>query len=165
MTSEVPTAKVRRPSFNGDAMYAIRMRFRFARLSPAVLACIVAACSLISPFNERAYEIATAAKVDALAVVSMGTEPFSSHAADVQALKLEIDKAYEYAKGRPHNDEATQQWAIIRDPTRNSLGGFLRRWQERGTLDAAFVDEAQGLIADGFDAVIELESGKRKQSE
>jgi len=118
-----------------------------------------------SPFNERAYDIATTAKVDALAVVTSATEPYATHASEVHALKLEIDKAYEFAKGRPHNEEATQQWAIIRDPQRNSLGGLLRRWQERGTLDGAFVAEAQALIADGFDTVIELESGKRRPSE
>jgi hypothetical protein len=145
-------------------MYAIRTRIRLSRVSLLVL-LLVAACSTISPFNERAYEIATSAKVDALAITSLATEPFASHTAAVQALRLEIDKAYEYAKGRPQNDEAARQWAIIRDPQRNSLGGFLRRWEERGTLDPTFVQEAQGLIADGFDTVIELESGKRKQGE
>jgi hypothetical protein len=124
---------------------------------------IAAACTVTSPFNERAYDIATTAKVDALAVVTAAIEPYADHAAEVRALKLEIDKAYEFAKGRPHNAEATQQWAIIRDPQRNSLGGFLRRWQERGKLDPAFVDESQALIADGFDAVIALESGKQPE--
>ena len=146
-------------------MHAIWMRPLLALLAPIFVVLAVLSCSVTSPFNERAYDIATTAKVDALAVVTSATEPYATHASEVHALKLEIDKAYEFAKGRPHNEEATQQWAIIRDPQRNSLGGLLRRWQERGTLDGAFVDEAQALIADGFDTVIELESGKRRPSE
>jgi hypothetical protein len=146
-------------------MHAIRTRSNFGLPWSLVVVFIAAACSVTSPFNERAYDIATSAKVDALALVTQASEPYANHAPDVRALRLEIDKAYEFAKGRPHNEEATRQWEIIRDPQRNSLGGFLRRWQERGTLDAAFVNEAQGLIADGFDAVIELESGKRRPSE
>ena len=145
-------------------MQTLRMRRIFSRLAPIILV-LVGACSVTSPFNERAYDIATTAKVDALAVVTQATEPFANHTSEVRALKLEIDKAYEFAKGRPHNEEATQQWAIIRDAQRNSLGGFLRRWQERSTLDGAFVDEAQSQIAAGFDQVIELESGKRRPSE
>jgi hypothetical protein len=142
-------------------MHATRTRFLFGRV-PALLFVLIAACSTTSPFNERAYDIATTAKVDALAVATEATEPYADHAAEVRALKLEIDKAYEFAKGRPHNEEATRQWEIIRDPQRHSLGGFLQRWQESGRLDAAFVDEAQNMIAEGFDAVIELESGKRR---
>jgi len=93
------------------------------------------------------------------------TEPFSTHKQEVETLKLNVEKAYEYAKGRPKNEETTKQWAIIKDPSRNSLGGFLKRWENSQTLKKDFIEEAKGLVSDGFDTVIELESGKRKPSD
>jgi len=93
------------------------------------------------------------------------TQPFSDNKQTVEALKLNLEKAYEYAKGIPKNEETTNQWAIIKDPSRNSLGGFLARWENKQTLSKDFIQEAKGLVSDGFDTIIELESGKRKPSE
>ena len=90
------------------------------------------------------------------------TEPFDDHRQAVETLKLDVEKAYEYAKGLPKNQVVTKQWTIIKDPARNSLGGFLRRWESKTTLKKEFIQEAKGIVSDGFDTVIELESGKRK---
>jgi len=122
----------------------------------------LASCTTISPFNQKAYEQATSLKVDALALMDKATVPFSTQRKSVDALKLNVEKAYEYSKGLPQNTETTQQWIIIKDPLRNSLGGFLQRWKEKSTLRKAFIREAKSLVSDGFDQVIELESGKRK---
>ncbi len=116
----------------------------------------------ISPFSQRAYEQATSLKVEALALMDKAVRPYAEQKAEIEALRLDIDKAYEYARGRPNNEVSANQWKILRDPERNSLGGFLRRWELRGTLPPAFIAEARGLVADGFDTIIELESGKRK---
>lgn len=129
-----------------------------------MLAVLTGCPATISPFNQKAYEQATSLKVEALSVMSKATEPFSKQKASVDALKLDVEKAYEYAKGRPKNEESITQWKIIIDPDRNSLFGFLRHWEEKTTLSPAFINEAKSLVAEGFDAVIELESGKRKES-
>jgi hypothetical protein len=78
---------------------------------------------------------------------------------------LNVDKAYEYAKGRPRNEISTEQWAKMKDPNSNLLGGFLKRWEERGQLNPVFVKEAEAQIAKAFDQIIELESGKNKAHE
>jgi hypothetical protein len=142
------------------------MRIRISllqRLAICVTSLVFfAACSTISPFNQKAYEQATSLKVDALSVMDKATAPFATQKQSVDALKLNLEKAYEYANGLPQNTETTQQWAIIKDPSRNSLGGFLKRWEEKSKLSTPFIQEAKGIVSDGFDAVIELESGKRK---
>ena len=125
----------------------------------------LAGCSTIAPFSQKAYEQATSLKVDALAVMDKASEPYSNQKQSVEALKLDVEKAFEYAKGRPQNEVTTKQWAIIKDPTRNSLGGFLKRWEDKSTLEKPFIQEAKGIVSDGFDTVIELESGKRKPNE
>ncbi|MBB1635000.1 hypothetical protein [Cupriavidus sp. UME77] len=126
---------------------------------------LLSGCSFTTPFSQQAYEQATSLKVEALATMDMATDPFPKHKQSVDLLKLNVEKAYEYAKGRPKNAETTKQWEIIKDPSRNSLGGFLKRWQDKNTLDKKYIQEAKNLVSDGFDGVIELESGKRKPEE
>ena len=126
---------------------------------------LLASCTSISPFTPKAYEQATSLKAEALVIMDKATQPFSDNKQTVEALKLNLEKAYEYAKGIPKNEETTNQWAIIKDPSRNSLGGFLARWENKQTLSKDFIQEAKGLVSDGFDTIIELESGKRKPSE
>ena len=114
----------------------------------------------LAPFSELAYEQAIGLKVDAVALMSRAHEPFARHREAVAALTLRLDKAYEFAHGRPRNEISAQQWEILRDPERNLLGGFLRRWESASTLSPVFIEEARRLIADAFDTIIGLESGK-----
>jgi hypothetical protein len=133
------------------------------RAAPSVLFVLLALAGCaptIAPFSERAYEQAVELKVEALAVMGAATEPFEPHRDAVEALRLDLDKAYEFARGRPDNELSARQWAILRDPDRNLLGGFLARWEAEGALSPFFVTEAQALVADAFDTVIGLESGK-----
>ncbi|MBA4358003.1 MAG: hypothetical protein C0405_09805 [Desulfovibrio sp.] len=135
-------------------------------LAALLLACAwLAGCASIAPYSQKAYEQATSLKVEALAVMDKAESPFAGQKAVVEALRLNLDKAYEYAKGRPKNEISTRQWAILKDPSRNSLGGFLKRWEEKQTLSEAFIAQAKDLVADGFDTVIGLESGKIKPAD
>ena len=91
--------------------------------------------------------------------------PFAEHRPEVEIFRLNIEKAYEYAKGLPKNEITARQWEILKDPNRKLLGGFLKRWEEKSKLSEVFVREAQIQVAEGFDTIIELESGKRKPEE
>ncbi|MGE3598351.1 MAG: hypothetical protein AB7N70_22635 [Dehalococcoidia bacterium] len=128
----------------------------------ALLGCVLllAACQTTSPFEPRAYEIATATKAEALALMDKAAKPATRHRKAIETLRLNLDRGYEFARGRPKNDEATRQWAILRDPDGHSIGGFLARWQREGQLDPAFIAEAKRLVSQGFDQVIALEGGK-----
>jgi hypothetical protein len=117
-------------------------------------------------FSERAYDLATSLKVETLALMDKAVEPYDKHAAKVEDLILELRKAYEYAAGRASNEIPAEQWAILIDPEKNLAGGFFKRWQEKGTLNKIFIDEAKkGLIAPAFDLIIGLEAGKLKPEE
>jgi hypothetical protein len=136
---------------------------RLFRLLPLVLGLVVllSGCApRISQFSATAYEQATALKVESLALMDRATQPYADHVVAVSALETELRKAYEYARGRPRNEISARQWEILIDPERNLLGGFLVRWRERGALPPVFVQEAKGIVADAFDTIIGLESGK-----
>lgn len=123
------------------------------------------ACSHISPYSQFAYQQATSLKVEALALMDKATEPYENHKKQVEELQTKIEKAYEYVKGQPKNELSARQWEILKDPERNLLGGFLKRWKKESTLSNVFIKEAKGLVADAFDTISGLESGKIKKGE
>lgn len=123
-------------------------------------------CSNLSAvYSEQAYQQAVSLKVESLLLFEKAVEPFSEHAEEIVLLKKKLQIAYQYALGRPNNETTAQMWEILIDPDQNLLGGFLARWKEQGTLSQTFIDENQKIIADAFDTIIELESGKIKPSE
>ena len=97
--------------------------------------------------------------------MSKATEGYSKHAGEVDSLKKELRFAYEYAMGRPGNNEVTNRWEVMINPDRNLIGGFLRIWKEDLILSPVFVNEARGVIGEAFDTIIGLESGKIKPSQ
>jgi hypothetical protein len=128
-----------------------------------LLSLSITACALsVDRFDSLAYQNATSLKVDSLMLIGKATQSYSTHKGSVESLKVAVEKAYEYAKGRTKNEEVTEQWALMKDPGKNLLGGFLARWEDKGKLSAAFVTEAKKLISTGFDEIIGLESGKIK---
>jgi hypothetical protein len=100
--------------------------------------------------------------VEALDLMGKATEPYAQHQAAAETLRLNLEKAYEDAKGVPNNEVSTQMWEILKDPNRNLLGGFLKLWQKESVLKKAFIGEKKLQVGDAFDKIIALESGKGK---
>ena len=125
---------------------------------------LLCACSLIAHYDQVAYEHATSAKVDTLALMDKATGSYSDHQKDVDALVVELDKAYEYDRGRALNKITVTQWDILRNPNGNLVGGFLKMWKAKGSLSATFVSEKKIQIGKAFDQIIALESGKQKSA-
>lgn len=140
------------------AMNAIGSR-NFIAISAALF---LAGCTLIARYDQAAYEHATSAKVDTLALMSKATGSYADHEKEVEELVRQLDKAYEYDRGRQLNKLTVAQWDILRDPERNLVGGFLKMWKAKGSLSATFISEKKKQIADAFDQIIQLESGKPK---
>jgi hypothetical protein len=128
-------------------------------------ALILTACSSVSIYSPEAYKQAVDLKIESLNLMSFATMSYSEYEEDVTYLKTELQKAYEFAKGRPNNEISTKQWEILIDENRNLLGGFLKRWQDEETLSEMFVSEEQKIVSDAFDTIIGLESGKINPSE
>lgn len=114
----------------------------------------------ISLFNETAYLHAVELKVASLDLMNYAEEPYEIHKESVNGLRLELQKAYEFANGRPDNEHSVRLWQIMIDPGEEMMGGFLNRWEESGPMSSFFISEAKENIAEGFDMIIGLESGK-----
>jgi hypothetical protein len=116
----------------------------------------------IATYRPEAYEKATSLKVEALNLMDKATEPYAQHQAAAETLRLNLEKAYEDAKGIPQNAVATQMWEILKDPKRNLLGGFLAMWQQKSVLKKPFIDEKKAQVGEAFDKIIALEISKGK---
>ena len=127
------------------------------------LSCLflAAGCSTIATYDQVAYEHATNAKVDTLALMDKATSPYGDHIKDIEAVQLELAKAAEYDNGRPLNHYTIELWNTLRGQN-GILNRFLVSWKKSGTLNSAFIDDKKAHVAREFDDIIQLESGKIK---
>ena len=130
-----------------------------------LLAIISTGCSpKVGLYTQRAYENATSIKAQSLIIMDKATTPYSNNVAEIDRLVLAVEQAYQYSKGLPKNDLAAKQWEIIKDPSRNLLGGFLKRWKDKGKMGRAIVNASKGIVADSFDTIVKLEVGKMRSN-
>lgn len=139
-------------------------KVRFYFLSLVVLVAF-ASCRSIALFDQYAYVEATSIKVDALHLIDHSVEPYSENSKEIDALNLKIEKIFEYEKHRTNNETSAQLWSLLKNPDKNLLGGYLKKWQSDGKLNKAFSQEAKVQISEAFDIIIELESKKIKPSD
>ncbi|WP_143042230.1 hypothetical protein [Citreimonas salinaria] len=126
---------------------------------------VLTACDpIISPFTEQAYENATTLKAQSLALIAKSGQPYSTHRSNVEKLLVDVDAAYEYAKGLPRNDVVSAQWDTLRNPDGNLLGGFATRWKNSGTLSPFITEEISLQVSSAFDTIICVEINKREAS-
>lgn len=142
----------------------------FALLRPVYLLSalffFLTACEEYPEYSLAAYTQATEMKAKSLSLLAKASDPYSKHVTEAEALKLDMDVAYEFSAGIEANNEAADMWNIIRDPRENSVGGFLRLWRDdfpRG-LSPAFVEAFDRDVRFAYDRLICLESNKREPS-
>jgi hypothetical protein len=92
-------------------------------------------------------------------------QPYASQLAGIEDVSTRIEKAYEYEKHRPKNLFTVKMWEIVKSPDHNLYGGFIKRWKEKDTLSAAFINEAKKQVGEAFDMIVELERKKIKSSD
>lgn len=116
-------------------------------------------------FDQMSYKETISAKIEALALMDRATQDYASQKMAIDQVTLEMAKVYEYEKNRPNNTETIQMWAILLNPEKNLLGGFMKRWESESTLSKVFIDEAKPQIEKAFDIILGLENKKIKPEE
>lgn len=129
-----------------------------------LLIALVGCAPAIAPYSPAAYELAVDAKVDALRLMNAAEYAAVDEKRRIDTMLRDLDRAYEFALGRPQNEYSTKQWELMRDPDGHLLGGFIARWQQQERLSATFIAAAKPLIEQAFDSIIGLESGKLRVS-
>jgi hypothetical protein len=138
-----------------------RMTHRCLALWLLLLIAMTGGCaSSVAEYDRLAYQQAVALKVESLALMDKAVEPYANHKASVDVLLVNLEKAYEYDKGRPKNEAVVKQWEILKDPDRRLLGYFLRRWQDEEQLNEAYVVGQKKSVSLAYDQIIGLLSGQ-----
>lgn len=135
-------------------------------LIPVLTSLLILAGTMCAPtisrFNQHAYVQATSLKVDALMLMEKGTEDFEKHREEVTQLRSDLQKMVEFERNRLHNEVSLQMWELLTNPEENLLGGFLKRWEEKGPVSAYYIQEKKKQVGFAFDQIAQLESKKIK---
>lgn len=123
------------------------------------------ACVSISRFDQYSYAQTTSIKVDALELMDLAVNDYSSYEANDRDFQTKLKKIYEYEKNKPKNDITIKLWNKLIDPNGHLLGGFLNRWKTEKKLNETFVTEEKKLVDQAFDQITGLESNKIKASD
>jgi hypothetical protein len=154
-------AAVRMDMTEGNMKAHYNNRLRPAGLITVFFLCFAACVPLIGPYSPTAYKNATSLKAETLALTDKANTPYSDNEKKIDALLVEIDKAYEYVHGIPSNELSARQWAVLKKPDGDLLGKFFGRWKSEGTLKPLYISEFRGIISDAFDEIICLEANKK----
>lgn len=126
-------------------------------LIPIASALLVVGCVITAPFDPTALSEAKSLHAASLELMGKATEPYASHASEVSQLRTRLAQAVTAASARPKNQTVVKQWETLTAPDGNLLGGFLKRWEGTSTLGAGFVGEAQKLVGESFQKIIDVE--------
>ena len=94
---------------------------------------------------------------------------YEAHTADINKLNVALAKGYEYDKNRPGNEMTRQMWEVLlfkspSDPRNGIWPRFLEEWKAAGTLKPAEITNDKEDVDRAFDKIIQLESGKIKNT-
>jgi hypothetical protein len=128
---------------------------------------LLTGCTNIAFYDQAAYANVVDLKVDTLALIELAVNPYSSQTAKIESVNLQMQKAYEYDRGRPRNETTVQMWDVLLkpDPAHPEDGlwpRFLERWRKSGTLSPVVISDKKEHITTAFNAIIALESGKNR---
>ena len=117
-------------------------------------------CS-VSPFRQQSVDIAESLRDQSTALMAKAIEPFDDHRDSVGALQERLYAQLAAESSREDNSESIAQWGLLTDPGGALLGGFLSRWEQRGTLGQLFINAKRTQVVTAFNIIIETERAKR----
>ena len=126
----------------------------------AFLLLFAVGCS-ISPFRQQSVDVAEELRDQSVALMAKAIEPFADHSDSVEALQERLRDALRAEFARADNSESVAQWELLARPQGALLGGFLTRWEQRGTLGQLFVNAKRTQVVTAFRIIIETERAKR----
>jgi len=89
---------------------------------------------------------------------------FSSHENEVIALKNDLQKMLIYETGKGKNEITQKMWEVLNNDNKLVLS-YLALWKQKGSLNAAFIEEAKPQIEEAFNILIQYEEKKDPTNE
>lgn len=124
------------------------------------LLLVLGGCAITTPYDQYVYAQTTGLKVDALKLMDKADKHYLSQTDACEKFTDHWDKLYEYELHRKNNGIRIDMWNLLRDSSKNLMGGFLHKWKKENILNPIFINEAKIQVGKAFDQLSELESGK-----
>lgn len=115
-------------------------------------------------YDQYSYQKSIEIKVEASSLIDKATTSYAAHLKEVSELSLEIQKIIEYEKHKPDNEITYAMWQVLANEDKNLLVGFFKRWKDKETLNAIFIEEAKAQIMEAMDLIIQYEAKKDKET-
>lgn len=137
---------------------------RLKRAAPALLAPVlflwVGCVHLIAGYDSVTYKSLTDLKAEMMVCLEKAdpAQPFSEHAQKFEELQLDIEKVYEYEKGKKLNTDTIAQISEIR----TMFQDLTARYKEQNQLSAFYLQEKKDQLETAFDLAIATENSKLK---
>lgn len=145
----------------------VRKRYTLPFLILAIVGISIVGCKPLSPlFDQVAYKNAIDLKVESVFLMREATDSFPKYEDDVKELKMKLEKAYEYEKGRgiDINSETLSMWDTLRSENAGLLGEFLKKWEKDTVRTEYFINQKIPQVQDAFDKIIRVENKRRRES-
>lgn len=115
-------------------------------------------------FDHYSYQKTTELKVETSKLMDKAITSYSTHKEEVEALTLSIEKLAEYEKNKPNNEITFAMWKLLTNKEKNLLAGFFKRWETKGIVSRAFLEESKKQVLDALDLLIQYEIKKDRES-
>ncbi|WP_299211861.1 hypothetical protein [uncultured Dokdonia sp.] len=103
-------------------------------------------------------------KLQTLSLMDKSDTAFSSHENEVIALKNDLQKMLIYETGKGKNEITQKMWEVLNNDNKLVLS-YLALWKQKGSLNAAFIEEAKPQIEEAFNILIQYEEKKDPTNE
>lgn len=127
----------------------------------AFMAVTLVSCT--SLYDHFTYTETIKTKLDAISLIEKSDTPYNDLEVQITALKNQMEKMVIYEKGKDKNQLTTKMWELI-SSDKNLMGSYLKLWEEKGSLNPAFKEEAKPQIEEAFNLMIFYEEKKDKKS-
>lgn len=92
------------------------------------------------------------------------TQQYSDNLTSVNELQQQLQTMLEYEQTKKDNIIMQKMWALHLAES-SALQGFIKQWEEQGTMNQVFIDEFTPEVSRLFELMVDYEANKSKQSE
>lgn len=137
----------------------VRRKRGFLLYPSFLLPFLLAGCiHLVSYYDSQSYKNLTDLKASASILFdNLAQDPTGNGVkTELDSFRLDLEKAYEYEKGKDKNQDTIVQVSTIRD----IYDGLLQLLKTQGKLSAVYIGEKKTQVMDAFDIAIKTEKEK-----
>jgi len=129
-----------------------------------VLVTILTLGSCASLYDHFTYTETIETKLSTLSLMEKSDSPFDDNQNEVSDLRNQLEKMEIYEKGKKRNEISGKMWELLSSED-HLVGSYLKLWEEKGSLNTAFAEEASMQVEEAYDLMLLFETKKDKKSQ